>query len=122
MLTHMRVSVVRGGGFAGLVRTTTADTHRLSPGDGEKLTALVGEAGLVGPRAASDRSEPQPDRFSYQVIVEDGQRSEVTGYSEQSLPPKVRNLISWMSTVDGREEKIEPPGGAGGGGGGSGAS
>jgi hypothetical protein len=108
----VRVSVVRGGGLAGLVRTTTADTDRLSPGDGEKLAALVRQAGLVGSHAASNHDEPEPDRFAYQVTVEDQQHNHVSGFSERSLPAKVRDLISWMSTVDGHEDKIEPPGGA----------
>jgi len=106
----VRVSVVRAGGLAGLVRTTTADTNRLSPVDGEKLAALVRQAGLEG--AAPDHEEPEPDRFSYQVIVEDHQRNHVTGFSERSLPANVRSLISWMSTVDGHEDKVGPPGDA----------
>lgn len=106
----MRVSVVRGGGLAGLVRTTTADTDRLSPADSEKLAALVRQAGLEG--AASAHDEPEPDRFAYQVIVEDQQRHHVNGFSERSLPVPVRNLISWMSSVDGHEDTVGPPGGS----------
>jgi hypothetical protein len=106
----VRVSVVRAGGLAGLVRTTTADTDRLSPGDSQKLAALVRQAGLEG--AAPNREEPEPDRFTYQVIVQDQQRHHVTGFSERSLPASVRNLISWMSTVDGHEDMLGPPGSA----------
>ena len=109
----MRVSVVRGGGFGGLVRTTTADTERLSPGDRQQLAMLVRQAGLFDAPTAPSPEEPEPDRFTYAVTVEDdGQRRKI-GYSEQSLPEGVRNLISWVSTVDGHEESIEPPGGAG---------
>lgn len=106
----MRVSVARGGGFGGLIRTTTADMDRLSPGDREKLPVLVRQAGLFDDPTAPNSEEPEPDRFTYTVMVEDeGRRREVT-FSERSLPEEVRNLISWVSTVDGHEESIGPPG------------
>jgi len=113
----VRVSVVRGGGFGGLVRTTAADTRRLSPGDRDKLVALVRQAGLLDAPAGSGSGpgpgEPEPDRFTYAVTVEDeGQRREAR-FSERSLPDAVRNLISWVGSVDGHEESIEGPGGAG---------
>ena len=108
----MRVSVVRGGGFGGLVRTTTADTERLSAGDRRQLAALVRQAGLFDAPKAPSPEEPEPDRFTYAVTVEDDGRRRKIGYSERSLPEGVRNLISWVSTVDGHEESIEPPGGA----------
>jgi hypothetical protein len=108
----VRVSVARGGGFGGLIRTTTADTERLSPGDRQKLAVLVRRAGLFDAPTAPNSEEPEPDRFTYTVTVEDeGQRRKI-GFSERSLAEGVRNLISWVSTVDGHEESIEPPGGA----------
>jgi emfourin len=112
----VRVSVVRGGGFGGLVRATAADTRRLSPGDRDKLVALVRQAGLLDAPAGSGSGrgpgEPEPDRFTYSVTVEDeGLRREVR-FSERSLTDAVRNLISWVGSVDGHEESIEGPGGA----------
>ena len=83
---------------------------RLSPGDREKLPVLVRQAGLFDDPTAPNSEEPEPDRFTYTVMVEDeGRRREVT-FSERSLPEEVRNLISWVSTVDGHEESIGPPG------------
>ncbi len=107
----MRVSVVRGGGLAGLVRTTTVDEDRLSAGDRRELAALVQQAGLSGPPAARGYEAPEPDRFSYLVTVEDQGRSRQATFTERSLPEGVRNLISWITTVDGHEDSIEPPGG-----------
>jgi len=104
--------VVRGGGFAGLIRTITADTERLSPGDRQKLAVLVRRAGLSDALTTPSPEEPEPDRFTYTVTVESqGQRRKI-GFPERSLPEDVRNLISWVSTVGGHEESIEPPGGA----------
>jgi hypothetical protein len=107
----VRVSVVRGGGFGGLIRTITADTDRLSPGDREKLAGLVRQAGLLDASTATIPEEPAPDRFTYMVTVEDESQKRTARFSERSLPQKVRDLISWISAVNGREEHIEPPGG-----------
>lgn len=106
----MRVSVTRGGGFGGLVRTTTADMAWLSPGDRQEMAALVRQAGLYGDATPPDTGEPEPDRFTYTVTVEDEGHRREARFSEQSLPPAVRNLISWVSTVNGHEDRIEPPG------------
>jgi hypothetical protein len=108
----VRVSVVRGGGFGGLIRTTTADTDQLSPGDGEKLAVLVRQAGLSAAPAAESPEEPGPDRFTYAVTVEDEGHKRQGRFSERSLPEAVRNLISWVGAVSGHQESIEPPGGA----------
>jgi len=110
----VRVSVVRGGGFGGLVRATAADTRRLSPGDRDRLVALVEQAGLLDAPAGSDSGpgEPEPDRFTYAVTVEDEGLRREARFSERSLTDAVRNLISWVGSVDGHEESIEGPGGA----------
>jgi hypothetical protein len=107
----VRVSVVRGGGFGGLIRSSTADTERLSPRDGEKLAALVEQAGLSGARTPPEPGEPGPDRFTYAVTVEDKGQTWRATYSERSLPGEVRNLITWVSSIGGHEDDIRPPGG-----------
>jgi len=111
----VRVSVIRGGGFGGLVRTTAADTKRLSPADGDKLAALVRQAGLLDAPAAQarDQAPGEPDRFTYAVTVEDEGQRRAASFPERSLPDAVRNLISWVGTVDGHEESVEMPGGTG---------
>ena len=105
----MRVSVTRSGGFAGITRTTTADTNRLAPSDQQQLLALVRQAGLAGAAASQSQAAPQPDRFSYTVTVDDQGRKRSADFSEQSLPEEVRTLISWVGAVEGREESIGPP-------------
>lgn len=107
----VRVSVVRGGGFAGLVQSSTADTERLSSRDRQKLAALVEQAGLPGAAAAPEPGEPGPDRFTYAVTVEDKGQTWQSTYSERSLPRQVRDLISWVSSVSSHEDDVEPPGG-----------
>lgn len=106
----MRVSVVRGGGLAGLIRTVSADSDQLAPDDRRELAALVRQTGLLGAPAAGSGA-PEPDRFTYTVTVEDHGHSRTVAFPERSLPAEVRNLISWVNTVSGHEETIGPPGG-----------
>jgi hypothetical protein len=106
----VRVSVTRGGGIAGLVRTTTADVAWLSPRDGREMQALVRQAGLLGDPPAPATGEPTPDQFNYTVTVEDEGRRYVARFPERSVPEQVRNLISWVRTVDGHREDVGPPG------------
>jgi hypothetical protein len=100
--------VTRGGGIAGLVQTTTADVAWLSPRDGQEMQALVSQAGLLGDPPASATGKPAPDQFNYTVTVEDDGRQHVARFSDQSMPEPVRNLITWVSTVDGHREDVGP--------------
>jgi len=101
--------VTRSGGFAGITRTTTADTNRLAPGDQRQLVALVRQAGLAGTGPSQSAASPQPDRFSYTVTVDDQGQKLSADFSEQSLPEAVQTLISWVGAVEGHEESIGPP-------------
>ena len=56
--------------------------------------------------------EPEPDRFTYAVTVQDQGQECKARFSERSLPGEIRNLISWVGGVTGHEESIGPPGGA----------
>jgi hypothetical protein len=102
--------VTRGGGIAGLVRTTTADVAWLSASDRQEMQDLVRQAGLLGDPPAPSGGDLQPDRFQYTVTVDDDGRRRVASFPEQSMPGPVRDLISWVSTVDGHQESVGPPG------------
>ena len=101
---------MRGGGLGGLVRTSTADTARLSRRDSQQLAALVEQAGLTGGPVAQP-AEPGPDQFSYAVSVEDQGLTRQARFSERSMPREVRNLISWVTSASGRDDDTEPPSG-----------
>jgi hypothetical protein len=105
------VTVTRGGGLAGLVSTTTADTEALAPGDAEELRTKVEGSGLLQMPARVSGPRAHPDAFDYAVTVEDGERTQTVSLSEDALPASVRSLISWLDSVPGHQEGIAPPGG-----------
>jgi hypothetical protein len=108
----VKISIVQGGGIAGLVSTTVADSDSLAPKDAETLRSKVEEAGVFDlDPAATAAGDRQPDRPSYEVTVEDGARRCQIVLEEGSLPDSVRELISWVESVPGREERLSGPGG-----------
>ena len=60
--------------------------------------------------SATSAEEPEPDRFTYAVTVQDHGQEHKARFSERSLPGEVRNLISWVGRVSGHEESIGSPG------------
>ena len=107
----MKVSVVRGGGLAGVVQTTTADSETLAPADAEALHRKVVEAGFFDVPAEGGGPSAGPDRFSYAVTVEDGERAHTVRRGEADLPEGIRALVAWVSSVPGRREDVAPAGG-----------
>jgi hypothetical protein len=106
----VKVSIVRGGGLAGLVTTTAVEEGALSPEDASELRAKVEEAGVFDLPPKLTGRPNQADRFNYALTVEDHDRRHTVLMSEDALPEGVRDLISWVSTAPGREDRIGPPG------------
>ena len=108
----MRVSVVRGGGLAGLVETTTADSDRLGADDAALLRRKIDEAGFFDLPGEAPRpgGAAGADRFHYAVTVEDDDRAHTVRRAEPDLPEALGALIAWVSSVPGRETGLTPPG------------
>ena len=109
----MKVSVVRGGGLAGLVETTTADSETLAPDDAAVLRRKVDETGffdLPGEAPRAGGGSGGADRFHYAVTVEDDDRIHTVRRAESELPQPLGALIDWMSSVPGRQTGLTPPG------------
>ena len=110
MLAVMKLSIVRGGGFGGLVTVTSADTASLAPEDAGTLRAKVEKTGLFDLPEHMSGPPRQPHPFTYAVTVEDQGRTHTVRVSEEDLPESLSALISWVSSVEGREERVVPPG------------
>ena len=103
----MKVSIVRGGGLAGVARQTTLDDADLPPDAAAEFREKV--AAARGPLDAGPAPPSHPDEMLYELTLSDGEEGTVR-FSDMSLPDPVRQLVEW---VDGRpEQKTEflPPG------------
>ena len=107
----MKISIVRGGGLAGMVTQTSLDADDLTGPDAATLRAKVNQARVLGPnRPGTPSGPPQPDRFSYELTVEDDDRRQTLRLRDQDLSPELRNLITWVHNAPARRQEVRPPG------------
>ncbi|HEX8068055.1 MAG TPA: protealysin inhibitor emfourin [Thermoleophilaceae bacterium] len=107
----MKVSVVRGGGLAGLVTRTAVEADALDPEHAGELRSRVERAGVLDMPEEPPAGERGPDELAYSLTVEADGRERTVRMPEHALPDSVRELIDWIDAVPGREESIGPPGG-----------
>lgn len=88
----MRVSFERTGGFAGIPMTTTVDAATLPPAEASQLRTLV-EAANFFALPPQLPSAAQPDRFQYQITVEEGDRQHTVTFGEAAMPGTLRPLV-----------------------------
>jgi hypothetical protein len=92
----MRVRIERSGGFANIRRTFTADAALLDTQRADELTRLVEAADLATFPENPTPRPGKPDRFSYQITVEDGgvERSVMVG--EDAASEELLHLVEWV--------------------------
>ena len=107
----MKLTVIRGGGFAGLSRQAELSSDALQPAEATKLDELVESAGLLGEAAPREAPAPpaHPDEMSYEVSVEHEGRAQTLRFTEQTLPDSVRSLIAWIDSRPEHSKSIVPP-------------
>jgi hypothetical protein len=101
----VKVCVVRGGGLAGLVTSTELDSADLAADDADALRAAVERARAV---AHEPPGAALPDRFGYEVRVEDDGATE-TLRAREPLPDALRELITLVQESPARRRKTGPP-------------
>jgi hypothetical protein len=97
----VRVSVVRGGGLAGISTRTELARSSLPADDAATLDGLVEGAGVRA--AAPAPAKAHPDQMLYEVVVSDDDGDSRARFTDQDLPDGVRRLIEWIDT---RAEKV----------------
>jgi hypothetical protein len=92
----LRVSFERSGGFAGITMRTTVDEKDLAPDQAQKLHQLVEEADFFNLSKKIMPRSPRPDRFQYELSLEESGRQHTVTMSEETLPEKLKPLINWL--------------------------
>ena len=92
----MRVSFERSGGFAGITTKTTIDEAALAPDEAQKLRRLIEEADFFNLPGKSIPRSPNPDRFQYELKLEEKDRQHIVTISEEALPQKLKPLVHWL--------------------------
>jgi hypothetical protein len=96
----VKVSIVRGGGVAGVATRTQLATDALPRAAGERLREL---ASAVAP--ADDAAPRRPDELLYRVQVD----GIVATHTEATLPEPVRALIDFVDERPERQDGLLPP-------------
>jgi hypothetical protein len=92
----LRISIVRSGGFAGITMRGTVDEKDLSADEAQKLRQLVEESDFFNlPRKIVSRV-PQPDRFQYELRIEENGQHHTVTVSDEAMPAKLKPLIKWL--------------------------
>jgi hypothetical protein len=105
----MKVSVVRGGGVAGMVRVSEIDSADLGGPDARALAELVDKAGVAVAPAAGP-APAHADEMAYEVRVDDGGEPVVARFGESSLSDGVRELMAWVAQRPETRSRLAPPG------------
>ena len=96
----MDVSIIRGGGMAGIATRTQLTSDALPREAGKRLREL---ASAVAP--ADTATGRHPDETLYKVEV----NGLTATYTETTLPEPVRELIAFVDERPERRDALEPP-------------
>jgi len=97
----VKVSVVRGGGLAGITTRTELSTSALAEADARTLAEKVRAAALRESRPEAG-GPAGPDRTLYEVVIDDSGSVVRSRFTDDDLPESVRRLVEW---VDARPER-----------------
>ena len=105
----LKLTIVRGGGLAGITRQTELASDMLPTDDAATLHDQVEGAEWLHEDAARDAPSGRPDEMSYEVSVEHEGRTTTRRFTEETLPEPLRLLITWVDSRPERRQSIAPP-------------
>ncbi len=109
----MKVSILRGGGLAGIVTRTELDADRLPPDAARALEKLVASAGPLEEPAQAASQSSLPDELQYEVTLEDEHGRQTAHFGDTTIPQPVRTLVEWADARPERTMEIVPQAGSG---------
>ena len=75
---------------------TAVDEKDLAPDEAQKLRNLVEEADFFNLSGKMMARSPQPDRFQYELRLEEKGRQHTVTMSEEAMPAKLKPLVNWL--------------------------
>jgi len=107
----MKLSIVRGGGVAGVSTLTELDEGALSADDSKALRAKVADAASAFDKPGEGSAAPHPDELQYEITLADAQTTRTVRTGETTLPEQLRSLIAWVDAQPQRTRRVLSPGG-----------
>jgi hypothetical protein len=92
----LRISFERSGGFAGITMKTAVDEKDLAPDEVQKLRRLVEGADFFNLSKKIMPRSSGPDRFQYELRLEENDRQHTVTMSEEALPANLKPLVNWL--------------------------
>lgn len=92
----LRITFERSGGFAGITMKTAVDEKELAPAEAQKLRQMVERADFFNLSEKIVPRSRQPDRFQYDLSLEESGRQHKVTVSEEVLPEKLKPLVNWL--------------------------
>jgi hypothetical protein len=93
---RIRIDLVRSGGFAGISQHASVDTDKLPPEEAAGVAELVRAVDFDALAALASGPPRAPDRFQYDLDVQQGRRRHHLTLGERSVPPELRALIDHL--------------------------
>jgi hypothetical protein len=100
----MKVSIVRGGGLAGILTCTELDAGRLPP---DAAAALGQKVAALGRLEEPAPPPSLPDELQYEVTIEDARGKHTANFTDGNLPKPLRELIEWADARPERTTRVE---------------
>jgi len=75
---------------------TAVDEKDLALNEAQKLRQLVEEADFFNSPGKIMSRSPQPDRFQYELRLEEKGRQHTVTMSEEGIPAKLKPLVKWL--------------------------
>lgn len=91
----LHVDFRRSGGLAGIPMTARVAAHELPPEQAKLVAALLSEDSAP---TAAERPAPGADRFSYELTLDDGDRTRTFHWPETEVPDHVQPLLASLTS------------------------
>jgi Emfourin len=92
-MVPIRIELTRSGGVAGISRHASVDTVTLPLDEAHELAALVGQIDFAGLARLPEQPPRGPDRFQYDLTVEQGSTRYQLSLPETAVPAELKSLL-----------------------------